>query len=84
MNVCLLELKGNSKRNHEEGLDTSRRLWQEGATSGFVMEQLTTHVIQASNNQNNDESSRAISEVYLPVHIGLHGALSVSLLYILT
>lgn len=63
MSVCIVELRGNSMRNLKERLDTSRRLWLEGATSGFIVEQLATPAIQACNNQNNDESLRAITEM---------------------
>lgn len=59
--MCIGELRGNSRRNLKERLNTSRRLWQDGATFGFIVEQLTTPAIQASNNQNNDESLRAIT-----------------------
>lgn len=63
MNVCIGELRGNSRRNLKERLDTSRRLWQEGATFCFLVEKQATPAIQASNNQNNDESLGAITEM---------------------
>lgn len=45
MSVCIGELRGNSRRNLKERLDSSRRLWQLGATSGFIVEQLATPAI---------------------------------------
>lgn len=63
MSVCTGDLRGNSRRNLKKRLDTSRKLWLKEATSGFVVEQLATPAIQASNNQNNDESLRAITEI---------------------
>lgn len=87
MSVCLgksnrSEVKGNSRKNHEEGLNTSRgfgRKWQH--LTGFIMEQLASPANQSSNNLNSDESPRVISEVWFTILHGFHGALPLSVLY---
>lgn len=84
MSVCLgksnSEVKGNSRKNHEEGLNTSRGLWQEVATL-FNMEQLASPANQCSNNPNSDESPGVISEVWFTIRHGFHGALPVPVLH---